>query len=86
MHPDVDQFIRIESGRALVKMGKSRNALNYQKQVDGSFAVIVPAGTWHNVINAGSAPLKLYSIYAPPHHPLGTIHPTKEIAEASEEH
>lgn len=86
MHPDVDQFIRIESGRALVKMGKSRNALNYQKQGDGSFAVVVPAGTWHNVINAGSAPLKLYSIYAPPHHPFGTIHPTKEIAEASEEH
>ena len=45
-------------------------------------AVIVPAGTWHNLINIGNTPLKLYSVYAPPHHPFGTIQARKEDAEA----
>ena len=79
MHPNLDQFIRVESGYGLVKMGSSKDQLNYQKQVDGNYAIIVPAGTWHNLINIGNRPLKLYSIYAPPQHPFGTIHQTKEI-------
>ena len=81
MHPDTDQFLRIESGHALVVMGPCRNALTIRNRADGNDAIIVPAGTWHNVINIGNAPLKLYSIYAPPHHPFGTIHRTKEEAE-----
>lgn len=86
MHPYLDQFLRVESGCGLVKMGNSRDKLNYQKPVDGNYAIIIPAGTWHNLINTGSNPLKLYSIYAPPQHPFGTVHKTKEIAEEAEEH
>ena len=85
MHEDVDQFIRIESGRARVMIGKCRNALCEEGRMDEDDAVIVPAGTWHNVINVGRTPLKLYSIYAPPKHPRGTVHSTKEDA-ARDEH
>lgn len=84
MHSHLDQFIRIESGRAIVLMGRNRNALREEMRVDGNYAVIIPAGTWHNIINAGVAPLKLYSIYAPPQHPFGTVQRTKEEAEAEE--
>ena len=84
MHPDVDQFIRIEDGCALVMMGKSKTLLNYQQSVNSNYAVIIPAGTWHNIINIGNTPLKLYSIYAPPQHPFGTVHETKEEEEAAE--
>ena len=49
------------------------------------FAIFIPAGTWHNVINTGNIPLKLYSIYAPPNHPFGTVHTTKAAALAAEE-
>ena len=81
MHPDVDQFIRIESGRAKVYMGSCRNHMQETGCVDGNFAMLIPAGTWHNIVNAGSRPLKLYSLYAPPQHPFGTVHHTKEDAE-----
>ena len=84
IHSDVDQFIRIEDGCALVMMGKSKTLLNYQQSVNSNYAVIIPAGTWHNIINIGNTPLKLYSIYAPPQHPFGTVHETKEAAEAAE--
>ena len=63
IHPNVDQFLRIEEGHGLVKMGYSKNNLNMQAKVDQDYAIIVPAGTWHNVINTGDKPLKLYSIY-----------------------
>ena len=72
-HENTDQFIRIESGIALVKMGNDKNNLCYQRKADQSFAVIIPAGTWHNIINIGRSPLKVYSIYAPPQHPFGTV-------------
>ncbi len=81
MHPNLDQFLRIEDGIGLVMMGPNRNALNYQKRVNGNYAIIVPAGTWHNIINTGNRPLKIYSIYAPPQHPFGTVHRTKKDAE-----
>ena len=81
MHDDVDQLIRIESGRAKVYMGSCRNDLKDAGFVDGNYAVIIPAGTWHNIVNAGNRPLKLYSLYAPPKHPFGTVHITKEDAE-----
>ena len=84
MHPDVDQFIRIESGYGMVMMGKSKTLLNDQQNINGNSAVIIPAGTWHNVVNVGWTPLKLYSVYAPPQHPRGTVHKTKEDAEADE--
>ncbi len=86
MHPHLDQFLRIEEGQGLAKMGSTKDRLNYQREVNSNYAIIIPAGTWHNVINIGNKPLKLYSIYAPPQHPYATIHQTKEIAEAAEEH
>jgi len=86
VHPDVDQFIRVEEGQGLVEMGDSRNNLDYRRRVYEDYVIIIPAGKWHNVINTGNRPLKLYSIYAPPQHPHGTVHETREIAEAAEEH
>ena len=84
VHPNNDQFLRIEQGRGVVRMGNNKNNLTFEKQVRKDSAIMVPAGTWHNVINAGNVPLKLYSIYAPPHHPYGTIHRTKAEAMAEE--
>ena len=81
MHPDVDQFIRIESGRARIYMGNCRNHIQERACADGQYAILIPAGTWHNIVNTGNRPLKLYSIYAPPQHPCGTVHTTKRDAE-----
>lgn len=85
IHTDVDQFLRIEQGQGLVLMGEKRDRLDFQEKVCDGFAIIIPAGKWHNLINTGCVPLKLYSIYAPPHHPRGTVHKTKEDAQAAEE-
>ncbi|MCL2841040.1 MAG: cupin domain-containing protein [Defluviitaleaceae bacterium] len=81
IHPDTDQFLRIEDGQGIVQMGESRNHLNFRQPVLAGYGIFIPAGTWHNVTNVGTGDLRLYSIYAPPHHPHGTIHPTKAIAE-----
>lgn len=81
LHPDTDQFIRIEQGKALVKMGECKDALNYLQNAGCGDAIFIPAGTWHNIINTERAPLKLSVIYAPPHHPKGTIHRTKAEAD-----
>jgi mannose-6-phosphate isomerase-like protein (cupin superfamily) len=86
IHPLLDQFLRIEEGSGVVMMGRQRDYLEFQRNVSADFAFIIPAGTWHNVINTGSVPMKLYSIYAPPQHPFGTVHETKADAEAAEEH
>jgi mannose-6-phosphate isomerase-like protein (cupin superfamily) len=82
LHPDVDQFIRVEEGEGLVKMGDRKDRLDFVTKVYDNFAFIVPAGKWHNLINTGYKPLKVYSIYAPPQHPFGTVHETK--ADAAE--
>ena len=85
MHPDTDQFIRVEEGQGLVRMGNCRQSLNFQCCIRTGDAIFVPCGTWHNVFNTGNCPLKLSSFYAPPQHPKGTIHRTKTDA-ANEEH
>lgn len=77
IHPNVDQFIRVEEGQGIVRMGKNKNNLDFQARVYDDFAIMIPAGTWHNVINTGKRPLKVYSIYAPPQHPHGVVHITK---------
>ncbi len=82
IHPETDQFLRIESGMGQVFMGKSKENLNFRQNVKNGFAIFVPAGTWHNVVNVGKTPLKLYSIYAPPHHSRGTVNQTKSDAES----
>ncbi|NOV03924.1 cupin domain-containing protein [Paenibacillus planticolens] len=84
IHPNVDQFLRIEQGQGIVQMGKRKDNLNFVRKVSDDSAIIVPAGTWHNVTNTGNIPLKLYSIYAPPEHPHGTVHVTKADAMAAE--
>ncbi|WP_242457396.1 cupin domain-containing protein [Insulibacter thermoxylanivorax] len=84
-HTNVDQFLRIENGVGLVQMGSSPERLDFQRRVEDGDAIMIPAGTWHNVINVGDKPLKLYSIYAPPEHPHGTVHRTKEEAMAAEQ-
>lgn len=81
VHPDHDQFIRIEEGEGLVQMGDSKDQLDFEAKVHDDFAIFIPAGKWHNLTNTGSKPLKLYSIYAPPEHPFGTVHETKAMAE-----
>jgi mannose-6-phosphate isomerase-like protein (cupin superfamily) len=80
IHPHLDQFIRIEQGRGIVKMGDRKDDLDVQRRVGADDAIIIPAGKWHNLINTGNTPLKLYSIYAPPQHPRGTVQRTKAEA------
>lgn len=77
---DVDQFFRVEEGAGETVIDGIRTA------VQSGFAVVVPAGARHNVINTGSKPLKLYTLYAPPHHKDGTVHRTRAEAEADQEH
>lgn len=86
LHEHTDQFIRVEEGQGIVKMGKSKDNLDFNANIKSDYAVVIPAGTWHNIINSGNNPLKVYSIYAPPNHPKGTVHITKEDADASEAH
>jgi mannose-6-phosphate isomerase-like protein (cupin superfamily) len=82
VHPNVDQFFRIENGNAKFIFSEKEEHL-----VGDGDAVVVPAGTYHNVINMSSVkPLKLYTIYTPPVHPDGTVHKTKAEAEAAEHH
>lgn len=81
IHEDHDQFIRIEEGYGIAMMGDTKDKLYYQQRVSPGYAVFVPAGKWHNLVNVGCTPLKLYSIYAPPEHPRGTVHPSKRDAE-----
>lgn len=83
-HKDTDQIIRIEHGVALVKIGKCKNSLDCELKACIGDTIFVPAGTWHNIINIGNAPLSLSSIYAPPHHPWGTVHHTKRDAKYME--
>ena len=84
VHTNGDQFIRIEDGDALVMMGDREDNLDFQRRDYGDSAIMIPAGKWHNIINIGNKPLKLYAIYAPPEHPKGTVHNTKQDAENTE--
>jgi mannose-6-phosphate isomerase-like protein (cupin superfamily)/rubrerythrin len=84
VHPELDQFLRIEQGQGFVQMGDGENNLRYKRYVEEDFAIVIPAGTWHNLTNTGNEQLKLYSIYAPPQHPKGTIHETKADAMTAE--
>lgn len=85
VHPDIDQFLRIEEGQGVVQMGDSEDNLDFEKNAEDDDAIFVPAGKWHNVTNKGDKPLKVYSIYAPPEHPHGTVHKTRADGMAAEE-
>lgn len=75
----LDQFFRVEEGQGEAILDGVRHAIS-----DG-FAVLVPAGANHNIINTGNAPLKLYTLYAPPNHRDGVVHHTRDEAEADTE-
>jgi mannose-6-phosphate isomerase-like protein (cupin superfamily) len=80
VHANVDQFFRIERGEAKFIFNEKD-----ERPVRDGDAVIVPAGTYHNVVNTSkTAMLKLYTIYSPPNHPDGTVHKTKAEADAAE--
>ena len=81
VHPNVDQFFRIEKGELKFVFNKGKET---HVAKDGD-AVIVPAGTWHNMINVSKGGSKLYTIYSPPNHPDETVHKTKKEAEKAEE-
>ena len=83
-HAHLDQFLRIERGRGRVEFGSGENQVDETHEVEDDWAVIVPAGVWHNVVNTGDDELKLYSLYSPPEHPDGTVHKTREESEAAE--
>ena len=80
VHPDRDQFFRIEEGRGEVAIDGRATP------VEQGFAVVVPAGARHNIKNTGKEPLRLYTLYAPPEHEDGTVHVTRADALASREH
>lgn len=77
---EIDQFLRVEAGEGEAILNGETS------QIRDGFAVVVPAGTRHNIRNTGSTPLKLYTIYSAPEHPEGTIHKTKADSVAEEGH
>ena len=79
VHPKVDQFFRIESGKGRALLGGE------EVEVEGDFAIIVPAGMEHNIINTGDTPLKLYTIYSPANHIDERVHKTKAEADLDTE-
>ncbi|MBP6925076.1 cupin domain-containing protein [Candidatus Saccharibacteria bacterium] len=81
IHHGIDQFLRIEEGEGVCKMGPAEDDLTFEAPVKDDDAIFVPADTWHNVENTGQKPLKLYTIYAGPDHVAGTVHPTHEDAK-----
>ena len=83
-HHDIDQFLRVEQGSGRVEFGASEDGVDETHDVQDDWAIIVPAGVWHNVVNTGENELKLYSLYSPPEHPDGTVHATKAEADAAE--
>ncbi len=79
VHEDCDQFFRVEQGSGTIYIDGAPNA------VEDDFAVIVPAGARHNVVNSGGQPLKLYTLYGPPEHKDGTVHRDKTQADRDHE-
>lgn len=77
VHGKEDQFLRVEQGRARVLMGESKDDFTFDEEVGDDWVILVPKGYWHNIVNIGDEPLKLYSLYAPPHHAHGTVHETQ---------
>lgn len=81
LHEDTDQMLLVEQGQAFVMMGAKKDHMDFRQRVMMGDTIFVPAGTWHNVMNTGRIPLRLVSVYAPPHHPRGTVHRTRREAE-----
>ena len=84
VHEDRDQFLRIEAGTAKVQLSTNADTVEEEYDAEDDWAIIIPAGTWHNIINSGDEVLKLYSVYSPAEHSDGTVHETKAEADAAE--
>ena len=84
IHENLDQFLVVEQGSAAVFMGESEEMLSFVGEATEGMGILVPAGTFHNVLNDGKIPLKMYSVYAPPKHPVGTLQRTKADADREE--
>lgn len=84
-HPKTDQFLRLDSGQGRCVMGPAEDDLSFTQDVSDGWAIQVPAGTWHDVINTGEEPMRLYAVYAPTHHAQGIVQDTAEQAEADED-
>lgn len=84
VHENHDQFLRIEQGTGTCYQGDAKDNLDFERPVGPDMAIFVPAGKWHNVVNTGTEPLKLYTLYALPDHVPGTVHPTQADAQADE--
>ena len=82
VHPETDQFLRLDAGRGRAQTGPSKDQVTFDKEVSDGWCVLIPAGTWHNVTNIGDEPMQVYSIYAPAHHKPGKIHKTASEAAA----
>jgi mannose-6-phosphate isomerase-like protein (cupin superfamily) len=82
VHPDTDQFLRLDAGRGRAQIGPSKDELLFDEEVSDGWCVLIPAGSWHNVTNIGDEPMQLYAIYAPAHHKPGKVHGTKSDADA----
>ena len=85
VHPDTDQFLKLEAGQGRCVMGPARDELDFEQEVEDGWSIQVPAGTWHDVINTSNEPLRLYVVYAPVHHARGIVQVTAEDAERDEE-
>lgn len=85
MHPETDQFIRLDGGTGRAQMGPAKDDLPFDQEVSDGWCVLVPAGSWHNITNTGDAPMRLYTVYAPQHHEPGKVQETKKAADADEE-
>lgn len=83
-HPDTDQFLRLDAGTGRVVMGPTKDEVTFTQDVSDGWAIMIPAGTWHDVINTGSEPMRLYAIYAPVHHAAGKVQATAQDAERDE--
>ena len=74
VHPDTDQFLRLDAGRGRAQIGPAKDQLTFDREVSDGWCVLIPAGTWHNVINIGDEPMQIHVIYAPAHHKPGKVH------------
>jgi mannose-6-phosphate isomerase-like protein (cupin superfamily) len=82
VHLDTDQFLRLDAGRGRAQMGPAKDRLTFERDVSDGWCVLIPAGTWHNVVNIGKEPMQVYAIYAPAHHKPGKIHKTAAAGAA----
>jgi|SRR6185437_4528432 mannose-6-phosphate isomerase-like protein (cupin superfamily) len=84
VHPYTDQFLRLDAGQGKAVMGPAEDQLDFQQDVADGWSIQIPAGTWHNVINTGDEPLRVYAVYAPVHHAPGIVQETSKDAERDE--